>query len=117
VVIPGWMILGLNYTVGEHLYTFGETYSQATFVMQVERDSLQSAIQIVLPPVIFCIVSSLSFFFRETKESYIALRLGLNSSMMISAVLFYYGQQSTLPSMSTFSIFDEIMIAVYMFLG
>jgi hypothetical protein len=67
--------------------------------------------------VIFCLVSSLSFFFRETKESYIALRLGLNSSMMISAVLFYYGQQSTLPSMSTFSIFDEIMIAVYMFLG
>jgi hypothetical protein len=117
VIIPGWKIQYLNYTVGEHLYTFGEKYSQATFVMQVERNSLPSAIQIVAPPIIFCLVSSLSFFFRESKESYIALRLGLNSSMMISAVLFYYGQQSTLPSMSSFSIFDELMIAVYVFLG
>jgi hypothetical protein len=117
VVVPGWKIMYLNYSVGEHAYSFGENYSQATFVIQVERDSLPAAIQIVMPPVIFCLISSLSFFFRETKESNIGLRLGLNSSMIISAVLFYYGQQSSLPPMSSFSIFDEMMISVYVFLG
>lgn len=117
VVIPGWRIMDVDYSVGEHAYTFGETYSQATFAIQVERDSLPAAIQIILPPIIFCMVSSLSFFFRETKESNIGLRLGLNSSMIISAVLFYYGQQSTLPPMSSFSIFDELIISVYVFLG
>ncbi len=117
VVIPGWKIQYVNYSVGEHAYTFGETYSQATFVIQVERDSLPAAIQIILPPIIFCMVSSLSFFFRESKESNIGLRLGLNSSMIISAVLFYYGQQSTLPPMSSFSVFDELIISVYVFLG
>jgi hypothetical protein len=117
MVIPGWKISYLNYSVGEHEYTFGETYSKATFVIQVERNSLPAAIQIVLPPIIFCLVSSLSFFFRETKESNIGIRLGLNSSMIISAVLFYYGQQSSLPPMSSFSIFDEMMVSVYVFLG
>ena len=117
LVIPGWKIVSLNYSVGEHQYTFGETYSKATFTIQVERNSLPAAIQIVMPPIIFCLVSSLSFFFRETKESNIGIRLGLNSSMIISAVLFYYGQQASLPPMSSFSIFDEMMVSVYVFLG
>ena len=46
VVIPGWRVPYLNYSVTEHTYSFGETYSQATFVMQVERNSLPAAIQI-----------------------------------------------------------------------
>jgi hypothetical protein len=117
LVMPGWKIAYLNYTVGEHEYTFGETYSKATFTIQVERNSLPAAIQIIMPPIIFCLVSSLSFFFRETKEQNIGIRLGLNSSMIISAVLFYYGQQSSLPPMSSFSIFDEMMISVYVFGG
>ena len=37
--------------------------------------------------------------------------------MIISAVLFYYGQQSSLPPMSSFSIFDEMMVSAYVFLG
>jgi hypothetical protein len=117
VVIPGWKIAYLNYSVADHAYTFNENYSQAVFVMQVERNSLPAAIQLIMPPIIFCLVSSLSYFFNEKKDSYIGLRLGLNSSMIISAVLFYYGQQSTLPPMSSFSIFDELIIAVYVFLG
>lgn len=117
VYLPGWRITYLNYTVLTHSYPFGENYSQAVFTLQVERDIIPATIQIVLPPIIFCLISSLSFFFQETRESNIGIRLGLNSSMMISAVLFYYGQQSTLPSMSSFSIFDELMISVYVFLG
>ena len=95
--IPGWKVQYLNYSVIEHTYSFGETYSQATFVMQVERNSVPAAIQIIAPPLIFCLVSSLSFFFRQTKESNIGLRLGLNSSMIISAVLFDDGSNRRCP--------------------
>jgi hypothetical protein len=47
---------------------------------------------------LFCIVSGLSFFFRSDK---VAQRLGMGTSMLISAVMFHISQTASLPPLGS----------------
>ncbi len=44
------------------------------------------------------------------------MRVGLGTSMLITAVLFHFGQLSLLPPRTTLTTFDDVMIAVYLFI-
>jgi len=112
--ISGWKIQSSDLVVGEHEYPWGETYSQVTFTIKLQRDAGLTAAKLLLPPIIFCIVSGLSFFFRADK---ITQRLGLGTSMLISAVMFHLSQTSSLPPLPSLILIDKIMIAVYAFLA
>lgn len=68
----------------------------------------------MLPPIIFCIVSGLSFFFKADKITH---RLGLGTSMLISAVMFHLSQTSSLPALPSLILIDKIMIPIYAFLA
>src|SRR4030042_6722969 len=92
----------------------GETYSQFVFTITLVRNTGLSAIKILIPPIIFCIVSGLSFFFKAVKINH---RIGLGTSMLISAVMFHLSQTSSLPSLPSLILIDKIMIAVYAFLA
>ncbi|DAC72556.1 MAG TPA: hypothetical protein DSN98_04525 [Thermoplasmata archaeon] len=110
----GWIIQSSNMSVAEHAYPWGEEYSQLTYTIILERDAGLTAAKLLLPPIIFCIVSGLSFFFKADKITH---RLGLGTSMLISAVMFHLSQTSALPPLPSLILIDKIMIAVYAFLA
>lgn len=112
--IAGWKIQSYDVSIANHEYPWGEQYSQLTFTIKLARDAGLTAAKLLLPPIIFCIVSGLSFFFKADKITH---RLGLGTSMLISAVMFHLSQTSSLPPLPSLILIDKIMIAVYAFLA
>jgi hypothetical protein len=112
--LSGWNIQNYDLNVEEHKYPWGEEYSQLVFTIKLERETGPAVVKILLPPIIFCLVSGLSFFFKADKITH---RLGLGTSMLISAVMFHLSQTSSLPSLPSLILIDKIMISVYAFLA
>jgi len=112
--LAGWDVQSYKYEISEHEYFWNETYSQIIFTIKLARSTGSNAAKLLLPPIIFCIVSGLSFFFRADKITH---RLGLGTSMLISAVMFHLSQTSSLPALPSLILIDKIMIAVYAFLA
>lgn len=112
--IAGWKTKSYHTNVSTHVYPWGEDYSQLTYTIELERDAGLTTTKLLLPPIIFCIVSGLSFFFKADKITH---RLGLGTSMLISAVMFHLSQTSSLPPLPSLILIDKIMIAVYAFLA
>ncbi|MEM4729722.1 MAG: hypothetical protein QXH42_08215 [Thermoplasmata archaeon] len=111
--IPGWRVDSVTYTSSVHSYPWGERYSRFAMSVVISREPLSTGIKSILPPVIFCIVSGLSFFFTPDK---IANRIGFGTSMLISAVMFHVSQTGSLPPLGSLILIDKIMIAAYSFL-
>lgn len=114
VKASGWIIKNWDFYSRDRDYKWGEVYSRGNFDIEIEREKTSTAIKTFLPPIIFCIVSGLSFFFRPDK---IAQRLGLGTSMLISAVMFHISQTASLPPLGSLILIDKIMISTYTFLA
>ncbi len=113
--IPGWQIKDQELAVTDNTYeNWGETYSRITYSISIGRALGTTALKTLLPPIIFCIVSGLSFAFKPDK---IATRIGFGTSMLISAVMFHISQTASLPPMPMLMTIDKIMIATYGFLA
>ncbi len=112
--LAGWDVQSYDCTVSEHEYPWEENYSQIVFTIKLARSTGPTAAKLLLPPIIFCIVSGLSFFFKADKITH---RLGLGTSMLISAVMFHLSQTTSLPALPSLILIDKIMIAVYAFLA
>ncbi len=112
--LSGWNIESYDFDVETHEYPWGENYSQLMFTITLARETGPTVIKMLLPPIIFCIVSGLSFFFKADKITH---RLGLGTSMLISAVMFHLSQTSSLPALPFLILIDKIMISVYAFLA
>jgi len=85
-------------------------YSRLVFTINISRAPTSTTIKTLLPPIIFCIVSCLSFFFPSTK---MAQKIGLGTSMLISAVMFHISQTSSLPPLGSLIMIDKIMLSTY----
>jgi hypothetical protein len=113
--IPGWEMNSVGIAVTDNPYeNWGETYSRLTFRIEIGRAMGTTALKTLLPPIIFCVVSGLSFAFKPDK---IANRIGFGTSMLISAVMFHISQTASLPPMPSLMAIDKIMIATYGFLA
>ncbi|MEM4258191.1 MAG: hypothetical protein QXL17_03450 [Candidatus Thermoplasmatota archaeon] len=112
--LAGWDVESYLIEVHNHTYPWNETYSQMVFTINLARATGPTAAKLLLPPIIFCIVSGLSFFFKGDKITH---RLGLGTSMLISAVMFHLSQTSSLPALPSLILIDKIMISVYAFLA
>ena len=112
-VAAGWRVADPAFEVVEKEYRFGETYSRGKFTITLSREPFSTAIKTMLPPIAFMLVSGISFFLHPTKW---ANRLGLGTSMIISAVMFHISQTLPLPPIARLMFFDKVMLAVYAFL-
>jgi hypothetical protein len=113
LTIAGWDISGSSWTATTHHYGWGEEYSRMVFTINVSRPPTSTTIKTMLPPIIFCIVSGLSFFFPSTR---MGEKVGLSTSMLITAVMFHISQTSSLPPLGSLIMIDKIMLATYTFL-
>ena len=115
--LPGWNIGVPESSVSEHRYPWGETYSMLDFSIPVSKNPVDSLLQTIIPPLIFCFIAGLSFFIRIDHAELVHLRYVLTTSMFISAVMYHFSQISLLPSLGVLKIFDKFMIAVYLFMA
>lgn len=113
VRIAGWRIQGWSFTEAPKQYPPDEEFSRARFTVVVEREPLSTTIKSFLPPVAFCLVAGLGFFFHPSK---VANRITLGTGMLISAVAFHISQTQALPPLAQLILFDKVMLCVYAFI-
>ena len=111
----GWEVRGTRFTVRENDYTFeDDPYSQARFVVTVQRTVLSGVLKVIVPPLAFVGISAVTFLLLGKEK--IATRFALSGNMAISGILFHAAQAATLPSLSRLIFLDRYMIAINAFL-
>ena len=111
----GWQVGGKRFEVVDNEYTFDEEpYSQARFVVTLQRTVLSGVLKVIVPPLAFVAISAVTFFLLGKEK--IATRFALSGNMAISAILFHAAQAATLPSLSRLIFLDRYMLAIEVFL-
>ncbi len=114
--IVGWDVTDVNYSIVLHEYPFVES-SQAVMDIVIKREMIVAFPEIILPPLIFCLVSAFSFLLRMDDNGAFGLRVGLNTSMLITAVLFNLSTQNQIPPTSTINFYMIYITGVFIFLA
>lgn len=111
----GWEVKGARFTVRDNAYSFeDEPYSQARFVVTVQRTVLSGVLKVIVPPIAFVAISAVTFLLLGKEK--IATRFALSGNMAISGILFHAAQAATLPSLSRLIFLDRYMLAINAFL-
>lgn len=110
----GWQVDGTEFTVIENEYSFDDPYSQARFVVTLQRTVLSGVLKVIVPPLAFVAISAVTFFLLGKEK--LAARFTLSGNMAISAILFHAAQSATLPSLSRLIFLDRYMLAIEVFL-
>jgi hypothetical protein len=111
----GWQVGGTSFEVIENKYTFDEQpYSQARFVVTLQRTVLSGVLKVIVPPLAFVLISAVSFLLVGKEK--IATRFALSGNMAISGIMFHAAQSATLPSLSRLIFLDRYMLAIEVFL-
>ncbi len=113
----GWNLEGLEYSVTNQSYPYGVTLSQAEMDVVLTRDTYAALYQTIIPPIIFCIVSAFSFAFKIEDDTGFSIRIGLNTSMLITAVLFNLAETDKIPPITQFTLYSVFEISVLVFIS
>jgi hypothetical protein len=113
----GWTLDGLEYSLSNNSYPYGITLSQAEMDVVLTRDTYAALYQTIIPPLIFCIVSAFSFAFKIEDDTGFAIRIGLNTSMLITAVLFNLAETDKIPPITQFTLYSIFEISVLVFIS
>ena len=115
--IVGWNVKRVDYTIFDHHYPLNSTLPQAVMTLAIAKSPFVAFMQTIFPPLIFCVVSAFSYLFRMDEEGNFGLRIGLNTSMLITAVLFNISVTSNIPPISEFNLYSAFITAVMSFLS
>lgn len=115
VIFVGWQLQGFDAVVDDHVYPgFNETYSQATFRVHIARLKFISSLKTFLPVLCFLFIAFTSLLVTlERLDS----RVGINTAMLIAAVMFHVSITSSLPASASLTIADKAVIATYITIG
>jgi hypothetical protein len=119
---PGFTNVGWTrpvYTLSTSVshYPFGIDSPRADMIIVMDRYPFGAFIKTIFPPLIFCFVAGVCFLFRMHETTAFSLRTGIMTSMLVSAVLFVFAEQSSIPTVSGPTLFHVFMIAVITFLA
>lgn len=115
--IVGWKVTDVEYSITLHDYQFGAITDQATMDIIINREMIVATPQLIIPPLIFCLVSAFSYLLRMDDAGAFGLRVGLNTSMLITAVLFNLSEQDKMPPTSTINFYTIFITGVFLFLA
>jgi hypothetical protein len=114
---PSWKTTNIELSTSNHPYPLGIEAPSAEMAITQERIKPSSAIASLFPPIMFCIVSAVSFLFSLKDPPSVGLRLGLNSSMLITTILFTLSISTSIAPSTSISIFGLFTISVIIFLS
>ena len=98
-VIPGWKFGTPTFSLTRHSYPGNQSFSLLSYNIPITNDALASLLQTVVPPLIFCIIASLSFLILVKEPVLVSLRYTLSTTMFISAVMYHFGQLALIPGL------------------
>jgi hypothetical protein len=98
-------------------YPLGIDSPRADMIIVMDRYPSGAFVKTIFPPLIFCFVAAICFLFRMYEPSAFSLRVGITTSMLVSAVLFLFAEQSSIPPVSQLTLFHAVMISVICFLA
>jgi len=90
---------------------------RADIVVSLDRNFYGAFMKTVFPLLIFCFVSGVCFLFKMKEDSAFGLRIGIGTSMLISAVLFNISEQNDIPPVTRLTFYNSIIAAVVSFLA
>lgn len=119
---PGFTNVGWSrpeYTLNTSVsrYPLGMSSPRADMIIVMDRNPFGAFMKTIFPPLIFCFVAAVCFLFRMNEASAFTLRVGITTSMLVSAVLFNFAEQSAIPPISQLTLFHVIMVSTISFLA
>jgi hypothetical protein len=112
----GWTTISFGLTVSQKEYPLGVEVPRASMLVTQERQRPLSSVQTFIPPIIFGIVSTFSFLFSLTEMCAVGLRIGLNTSMLVTTLLFGFTAGANIPPASTMTIYSLFLLSVLIFM-
>ncbi len=113
---PGWVTTNVNLTSTIHQYPLNVDLPRASMTLTQVRQRIVLSIQSFIPPLIFAIVSGFSFLFGLKDSGAVALRIGLNTSMLVTTLLYNFAAANGIPPASTITIYGMFILAVLIFM-
>jgi len=115
--IVGWQVESVDYTTYIHQYPLNTSSPGANMILTLQRSAFEAFMQNILPPLLLCIVSAFCFLLRLDDDSTFALRVGINTAMLITAVLFNISVTAYIPPISGLNLYETFITAVLTFLS
>ena len=113
----GWTTPSFELTTPINHNDLGFDSPSADFIVIQNRLLYTALLETILPPLIFAIVGLSSFLFEMYESNAFSLRIGINTSMLITAVLFNIAEQTNLPPMTKLTFYDVFISSVIAFLA
>jgi hypothetical protein len=113
---PGWKIVSYSLGTSINDYPLGVQVPRAEMVVTQERQRTAQSFSPFLAPIFFAMVSAVSFLFSLKEMAAVGLRIGLNTSMLVTTLLFSFGVSSSIPPASTVVLYSIFLLAVLLFM-
>ena len=114
---PNWKTTNIALSTSEHSYPLGVVAPLAEMTITQAKTKPSTALASLFPPLVFCFVSAISFLFSLKDPQSVGLRMGLNTSMLITTILFQLSISGSIPPATSVSIFGLFSISVLVFLS
>lgn len=114
--LQGWSDPYFELQILKQNYPYNIEVERAEMIVIHERLAVSSR-STMIPPLVFAIVSAFSFLLRMDVEGGIGMRIGLNTSMLISAVLYNISEDDNLPPSSGWTLWHIFMTSIIVFIA
>jgi hypothetical protein len=112
----GWKTDSIHLHTSLHPYPIGVEVPRAEMVLNQQRQRTVTSFSPFVPPAIFTIVCAVSFLFSLKEMSSVGLRVGLNTSMLVTTLLFSFGASNDIPPSSYVVLYTIFLLCVLIFM-
>ena len=113
----GWTTPMFTLTTSTAASSVGVISPRADMIVIQDRNLYGAIVQTIFPGLIFCIVALVCFLFPMHEGTAFSLRVGINTSMLITAVLYNIAVQNNLPPLTRVTFYDVFIDSVISFLA
>jgi hypothetical protein len=113
---PGWKIVSNSLETSINDYPLGVQVPRAEMVVTQQRQRTAQSYSPFIAPIFFAMVSAVSFLFSLKEMAAVGLRIGLNTSMLVTTLLFSFGVSSSIPPASSVVLYSIFLLAILLFM-
>ena len=110
--IPGWKITDVSFNTGNNFELSGLVFSEASIIVDIERESFYYIFKIILPIVLILIICWSSVWL-DPKE--VEAKLTISIVCLLSLIAYNFVIDNELPKLEYLTIMDWIILASYLF--
>jgi hypothetical protein len=113
---PAWKTVSYELSTTLYDYPLGVKVPRAEMLIIQERQRTSTSYSTFVPPAIFSVVCAVSFLFSLKEMGSVGLRIGLNTSMLVTTLLFSFSVGNSIPPSSTMVLYTIFLMCVLIFM-